>query len=475
MHVRPCLYSYHSFLIDTAVGCVLWLQYCGPHATYQNKAQKGVEVNSIRNSASFSEVNGSNGNHDNMEPSAAINELLPQLDLWIKEWEEFWGPATMHNDNAGGGGGGSGGGGDGSQSQPLLVGNGKLESSGPSSAGSNNNNKIKDNNKLSSGFGSCTLMSAPTAEGSGLHVSNVVVNSSLHSEAEGVNLDSVHHHQAASSSSSEQQTNVFTLLRGGGVREREQQQQQPCLPSLKASGLLEVTADDTPDRSLVTSTSAKSKQALAWTLSSASSQHPGFLSGVVPGSSTINSNGSNNGNNGNTGSNGISNNAAAGAGTLVIGSESSGVRVNGGGGAGVGGASSNALDGSPVLSDNQVQGVGLGLGNGGGGFQALRVPHVIRQLAPPVHVPSPEHHQHQQYYHPLPHHQRQFGQSGMQHRRLQPNDPRRNNTLSQGIVGVVGDTSGGDYQHQQPQHQDVIMASEASASMYVPRHGNGMV
>ena len=475
MHVRPCLYSYHSFLIDTAVGCVLWLQYCGPHATYQNKAQKGVEVNSIRNSASFSEVNGSNGIHDNMEPSAAINELLPQLDLWIKEWEEFWGPATMHNGNAGGGGGGSGGGGDGSQSQPLLVGNGKLESSGPSSAGSNNNNKIKDNNKLSSGFGSCTLMSAPTAEGSGLHVSNVVVNSSLHSEAEGVNLDSVHHHQAASSSSSEQQTNVFTSLRGGGVREREQQQQQPCLPSLKASGLLEVTADDTPDRSSVTSTSAKSKQALAWTLSSASSQHPGFLSGVVPGSSTINSNGSNNGNNGNTGSNGISNNATAGAGTLVIGSESSGVRVNGGGGAGVGGASSNALDGSPVLSDNQVQGVGLGLGNGGGGFQALRVPHVIRQLAPPVHVPSPEHHQHQQYYHPLPHHQRQFGQSGIQHRRLQPNDPRRNNTLSQGIVGVVGDTSGGDYQHQQPQHQDVIMASEASASMYVPRHGNGMV
>ena len=93
----------------------------------------------------------------------------------------------------------------------------------------------------------------------------------------------------------------------------------------------------------------------------------------------------------------------------------------------------------------------------------------------PQSIPIPQHHQHQQYYHPLPHHQRQFGQSGIQHRRLQPNDPRRNNTLSQGIVGVVGDTSGGDYQHQQPQHQDVIMESEASASMYVPHHGNGMV
>ncbi|KAL5492462.1 hypothetical protein ACEPAI_3909 [Sanghuangporus weigelae] len=71
------------------MGSVLWVQYCGPHAAVYNGSLNGLKNNVTEPSMSSQTREGAFEN-------AATMDVLPQLDLWVKEWEEFWGPATMH-------------------------------------------------------------------------------------------------------------------------------------------------------------------------------------------------------------------------------------------------------------------------------------------------------------------------------------------------------------------------------------------
>lgn len=60
------------------VGCVLWVQYCGPHAP-RIAAENGSQGSDADPTAMFAKA-----------PN--LPELQPYLEQWLKEWEEFWGP-----------------------------------------------------------------------------------------------------------------------------------------------------------------------------------------------------------------------------------------------------------------------------------------------------------------------------------------------------------------------------------------------
>ena len=60
------------------MGCVLWVQYCGPHAP-RHASENGGQNSDTNPSAMFAKVPNN-------------PELQPYLDRWLIEWEEFWGP-----------------------------------------------------------------------------------------------------------------------------------------------------------------------------------------------------------------------------------------------------------------------------------------------------------------------------------------------------------------------------------------------
>jgi len=60
------------------MGSVLWIQYCGPHA-HPNGATKSPEGSTVHA-------------HRMLSKPPNVPELQSNLEGWIKEWEEIWGP-----------------------------------------------------------------------------------------------------------------------------------------------------------------------------------------------------------------------------------------------------------------------------------------------------------------------------------------------------------------------------------------------
>ncbi|THH09918.1 hypothetical protein EW145_g1673 [Phellinidium pouzarii] len=197
------------------MGSVLWLQYCGPHATSKVKSGGNEPVDN-----SLEEAN--TGKFPVKPPN--VPELVPQLNLWIKEWEEFWGPTHMH--------GGISSSDDGSREQE--------DSTCYSHTSMANNPAVQD----------------PSSSVSTWSVPDVVIDPVLRTDDEPAAGFAPQASPALSSTST---------LRG---------RDHPSLPSLKSSGLLDVFTDDPLGRSSGASTPVKQ----SWSLSTSSSPRPPLLS-----------------------------------------------------------------------------------------------------------------------------------------------------------------------------------------------------
>ncbi|KAI5121614.1 hypothetical protein M0805_001146 [Coniferiporia weirii] len=207
------------------MGSVLWLQYCGPHAS--NNAKSGMD----------DPANSSLGAADADRLSARlpnVPELLPQLNVWIKEWEEFWGPTHEQH-----------------------IANNPDDSSDEQRYNTCYSRPTSVGASVSAAEGQVPSTSAPTWT-----VPDVVIDPVLRADDEPTSGSAPQASPALSSTST---------LRG---------RDQPSLPSLKSSGLLDVFADDPLGRASGASTPVK--QPPPWPLSSSSSPRPPLLSPGLP-------------------------------------------------------------------------------------------------------------------------------------------------------------------------------------------------
>ncbi|KAL5536850.1 hypothetical protein ACEPAF_673 [Sanghuangporus sanghuang] len=211
------------------MGSVLWVQYCGPHAAVYNGSFDGLKNNVTEPSMSSQTREGAFGN-------AATIDVLPQLDLWIKEWEEFWGPATMHGN-----------------SHALEPGWEERRSA---------YQQLRSTADSVPSIETTYAGDGPSSTALSRNVPDVVIDSVLRPDDEGESTPA----QLASPSLS-----TTSTLR---VRNK------PSLPSLKSSGLLDVLPDDSlGSRSSGASTPVKVPQ--PWQLNS-SSPRPPLLSPGLP-------------------------------------------------------------------------------------------------------------------------------------------------------------------------------------------------
>ncbi|EJD07627.1 uncharacterized protein FOMMEDRAFT_164553 [Fomitiporia mediterranea MF3/22] len=208
------------------MGSVLWVQYCGPHAaTFNNSGADPMD----------SSVNiGPQAREDRAAAGASVSDLLPKLDLWVKEWEEFWGPASKHgNGDAHEAGFG--------ERRPVF------QHSHPTTASDSGSNISAVEARPTSG--SISTWSVP----------DVVIDPVLCSNEEQSSASAPQASPALSSTST---------LRG---------RDHPPLPSLKSSGLLDVLPDE-PLGSRSSGSSTPVKPPTHWPLSASGSPRPPLLS-----------------------------------------------------------------------------------------------------------------------------------------------------------------------------------------------------
>ncbi|KAH8111022.1 hypothetical protein DFH11DRAFT_1616599 [Phellopilus nigrolimitatus] len=213
------------------MGSVLWLQWCGPHASFVSTGHEETE----NDFSERSHVPASAERTPARMPN--IPELLPQLDMWIKEWEEFWGPTHLHG-NA-----------DGSGTSPEEHRNSTHSQQSPATS------------MIGTGLPNPEVQ-VPTHSATTWNVPNVVIDPVLRTQEERAPGSAPQASPALSSTST---------LRG---------RDQPSLPSLKSSGLLDVFADEPLNR--LSGASTPVKQAPSWSLAPPVSPRQPLLSPGLP-------------------------------------------------------------------------------------------------------------------------------------------------------------------------------------------------
>ena len=204
------------------------MHYCGPHANNYN----GLDVSRIDSAIDPSVAAGPSD--EDTPANTAVQGLLPQLDIWIREWEEIWGPATIHNTSA------------------------EFEE------------KRRESRRIGSTAAYVPRLNITTAEARQLvderstwSVPNVVIDPILRLDEE---------REVTSNSHLSVDPPGASILRG---------RDQPSLPSLKSSGLLDVFPDESAgSRSSGTSTPVKPPG--SWPLGSSTSPRPSLLSPSLP-------------------------------------------------------------------------------------------------------------------------------------------------------------------------------------------------